>query len=94
MTSYTERMKTAISIPDDLFRQVAACSRRLKLSRSRLFATAAREYLARHGGDTNPTEAWNEAIAAAGQPGEDPAALAARRRSKAVIREMLSKSPS
>ena len=79
-------MKTAISIPDDLFRQVDACSRRLKVSRSRLFATAAREYLARHGAPLDATTAWNDAIAEGGQPGDDPAAGAARRRSKAVIR--------
>lgn len=91
MTRYTSRMKTAISIPDELFRQVDAYSRRLKLSRSRLFATAAREYLARHGSGINPTEAWNEVIAASGQPGDDPAALAVRRRGKAVIKASLSK---
>jgi predicted transcriptional regulator len=84
-------MKTAISIPDELFRQVDAYSRRLKLSRSRLFATAAREYLARHGSGPNATDAWNEAIAAAGQPGDDPAARAVRRRSHAAIRASLSK---
>jgi hypothetical protein len=28
-------MKPAISIPDDLYREVEACSRRLKVSRSR-----------------------------------------------------------
>src|SRR5712692_4442865 len=86
MTGYTVRVKTAISIPDDLFREVDACSRRLHVSRSRLFATAAREYLARNGSGTNATEAWNAAIAAAGQPGDDPAARAARTRSRAVIR--------
>ena len=91
MTGYTARMKTAISIPDELFRAVEACSRRLKLSRSRLFATAAREYLARHGAATSATDAWNEAIAAAGQPGDDPAARAVRRRSEAAIRAGLSK---
>ena len=84
-------MKTAISIPDELFREVEVCSRRLKLSRSRLFATAAREYLARHSAADDPTEAWNQAIAEAGQPGEEPAALAARRRSKTVIKATLSK---
>jgi predicted transcriptional regulator len=84
-------MKMAISIPDDLFRDVDACSRRLKVSRSRLFATAAREYLARHGGTGGATDAWNLAIARAGQPGDDPAALAVRRRSKAVIKSSLPK---
>jgi metal-responsive CopG/Arc/MetJ family transcriptional regulator len=79
-------MKTAISIPDDLYRQVDACSRRLKVSRSRFFATAAREYLARHGAPVDATEAWNRVILAAGQPGDEPGAVALRRRSKAVIR--------
>lgn len=79
-------MKTAISIPDDLFREVEACSRRLKLSRSRLFAAAAREFLARHGTPSDATAAWNLAIEQAGQPGEDPAAMALRKRSRAVIR--------
>ena len=79
-------MKTAISIPDDLYREVEACSRRLKLSRSRFFATAAREYLARHAAPADATEAWNRVILAAGQPGDDPGAVALRRRSKAAIR--------
>lgn len=84
-------MKTAISIPDDLFREVEASARRLKLSRSRLFASAAREYLARHGDANDPTAAWNQAIAEAGQPGEEPAAIALRRRSKAVIKATMPK---
>jgi predicted transcriptional regulator len=79
-------MKTAISIPDDLFREVEACSRRLKLSRSRLFATAAREYLARHGAPADATVAWDLAIKQAGQPGGTPAAMALRKRTRAVIR--------
>jgi hypothetical protein len=36
-------MKTAISIPTDLFREMEACSRQLKLSRSALFALGVRE---------------------------------------------------
>ena len=79
-------MKTAISIPDDLYRQVDACSRRLKVTRSRFFATAAREYLARHAAPADATEAWNRVIRAAGQPGDEPGAVALRKRSKAIIR--------
>ena len=86
MTGYTMRVKTAISIPDELFREVDAYSRRLRVSRSRLFATAAREYLVRNAPGANATEAWNAAIGAAGQPGDDPAARAVRKRSQAVIR--------
>lgn len=91
MTSYTLVMKTAISIPDDLFREVEACARRLKLSQSRLFASAAREYLARHRAADDPTDAWNQVITEAGQPGEEPAVVALRRRSKAVIKASMPK---
>ena len=78
-------MKTAISIPDDLFHQIDLCSRRLKVSRSRLFADAAREYLARRRPPRDATAAWNEVIAETGQPGDDPAAVALRRHSKAAL---------
>ena len=41
-------MKTAISLPDDLFASAEALAQRLGLSRSRLFATAVAEFVARH----------------------------------------------
>jgi len=41
-------MKTAISIPDDLFDDAEELARELKKSRSRLYGDAVREYLARH----------------------------------------------
>jgi metal-responsive CopG/Arc/MetJ family transcriptional regulator len=41
-------MKTAISLPDDLFQSADALARRLGISRSQLFATALAEYLAKH----------------------------------------------
>lgn len=41
-------MKTAISIPDDLFTSADALARKLGMSRSRLYATALAEYLAKH----------------------------------------------
>ena len=84
-------MKTAISIPDDLFHEVEACTRRLKVSRSRLFADAAREYIARHRSPADATKAWNEAIAAGGQPGDEAGALALRTRGRAVLRAALKK---
>jgi predicted transcriptional regulator len=79
-------MKTAISLPDDVFRGIEACAKRLKLSRSGVLAAAAREFLARHPGSNDATEAWNRAIAAAGQPGSDPAAASFRGRTKTVVR--------
>ena len=42
-------MKTAISIPDDLFTAAEATARRLGISRSRLYAEAVRVYLRSHG---------------------------------------------
>lgn len=86
ITGYTPRMKTAISIPDELFRQIDLCSRRLRVSRSRLLADAARQYLAQQRAPFDATAAWNEVIAKAGQPGDDPAAVALRRRSKRALR--------
>jgi metal-responsive CopG/Arc/MetJ family transcriptional regulator len=44
-------MKTAISLPDDLFRAGDALARRLKVSRSELYARALGEYLAKHRAD-------------------------------------------
>lgn len=41
-------MKTAISLPDDLFKDADALANRLGLSRSALYATALREYIAKH----------------------------------------------
>jgi metal-responsive CopG/Arc/MetJ family transcriptional regulator len=78
-------MKSAISLPDDLFREIDARARQLKISRSGLLAAAAREFLARSRRPADVTEAWNRAIATAGQPGDDPAAVAFRRRTKAVV---------
>ena len=41
-------MKTAISIPEPVFRSAELLARRLKMSRSRLYATAVAEFVARH----------------------------------------------
>lgn len=45
-------MKTAISLPDDLFASADAYAQRLEISRSELYASALREYLARHDEDS------------------------------------------
>ena len=41
-------MKTAVSVPDEVFESIERLARRLKKSRSQLYADALREYLARH----------------------------------------------
>jgi predicted transcriptional regulator len=40
-------MKTAVSVPDELFRQAEVAARRLRVSRSQLYATAVAEFLDR-----------------------------------------------
>jgi metal-responsive CopG/Arc/MetJ family transcriptional regulator len=51
-------MKTAVSIPDDVFEQVERLARRARTSRSEVFSKALREYVARHAPD-EVTEAMN-----------------------------------
>lgn len=41
-------MKTAISIPDDLFKTVEELAEELHLPRSQVFADAVRDYIERH----------------------------------------------
>ena len=55
---YTPGMKTAISIPDKIFRDAERLSRRLKKSRSQVYTEAVTEYVARHDPET-VTEAMN-----------------------------------
>lgn len=52
-------MKTAVSLPDDLFRSAEAAARKLRVSRSQLYATAIREYLERRR-NNNVTARLNE----------------------------------
>jgi metal-responsive CopG/Arc/MetJ family transcriptional regulator len=51
-------MKTAISIPDKIYREAERLSRRLKKSRSQVYAEAVTEYVARHDPEA-VTEAMN-----------------------------------
>jgi predicted transcriptional regulator len=79
-------MKTAISLPDELFREIDARAKALKVSRSALLARAAREFLESQRPSEDATEAWNRAIERGGQPGDEPGAVLARRRTKAIVR--------
>ncbi len=45
---YTSGMKTAVSLPDEVFRDAERLARRLKKSRSELYKEAVAEYVARH----------------------------------------------
>lgn len=50
-SGYTQGMKTAVSIPDDLFAEADALAKDLRTSRSDLYSRALREYVARHSPD-------------------------------------------
>jgi metal-responsive CopG/Arc/MetJ family transcriptional regulator len=63
-------MKTAISIPDEVYQGAERLARRTKKSRSRLYGEALKEYLARHAPD-EVTEAMNQACAEVGET-QDP----------------------
>ena len=67
-------MKTAISLPDELFESADALAERLGLSRSELYAMAVAEYLAKHR-DEDITVRLNEVFA------DEPSGLAALLRS-------------
>ncbi len=43
-------MKTAVSIPDKVFRSADSLAKRLGVSRSKLYATALADFLSRHQG--------------------------------------------
>jgi len=55
-------MKTAISVPDDVFEESERLAARTDKSRSQLYTEAMREYLARHDPDS-VTERLNELVA-------------------------------
>jgi len=65
-------MKTAISVPDRVFADAERLAKRLKKSRSRVYAEALAEYVARHDED-QVTERVNAALEAIGEPHQDPA---------------------
>jgi metal-responsive CopG/Arc/MetJ family transcriptional regulator len=70
-------MKTAISLPDDLFRSGDSLAKRLGVSRSELYARALAEYLAKHRAD-QITQRLN-AVYAAEDSRLDPSLAAAQR---------------
>jgi hypothetical protein len=46
--SHTTGMKTAVSIPEKIFRSADSLAKRLGMSRSQLYATALADFLSRH----------------------------------------------
>lgn len=72
-------MKTAISLPDDIFAQAAQRAAELGISRSEFFARAARKYLDELAAG-QLTSQIDQALAAVGTDDSNPAAAAAGRR--------------
>jgi metal-responsive CopG/Arc/MetJ family transcriptional regulator len=68
-------MKTAISLPKDVFEKAERLAKRARKSRSQLYCEAIREYLARHSPD-ELTEALDRVIEQNGQPEEKFVTLA------------------
>ena len=63
-------MKTAISLPDDLFAAAESLAGRLGVSRSRLYATALEDYIARH--QARRVSERLDAVYGPQEPGLDP----------------------
>jgi antitoxin MazE6 len=60
-------MKTAVSVPDDLFAQADRLAKRSRRSRSEVYSAALREYVARHAPD-EVTAGLDAVLADLGQP--------------------------
>ncbi len=71
-------MKTAISLPDAVFKEAERFARSLKKSRSQLYAEAITEYLARHAPDSI-TEAMNSVCDRLSEQDTEFATTAARK---------------
>ncbi|MGH9350285.1 MAG: hypothetical protein ACRD26_23785 [Vicinamibacterales bacterium] len=72
-------MKTAVSLPDDVYHGAERYAKRTRKSRSQLYAEALSEYLARHAPD-EVTEDMNTVIEQLGEAAPDRFIAAAARR--------------
>jgi metal-responsive CopG/Arc/MetJ family transcriptional regulator len=71
-------MKTAVSIPDDVFEKAERLAKREGRSRSDVFAAAVREYVARHAPD-EVTDAMNRVCSDVGDQENEFVRTAGRR---------------
>ena len=76
---YTFGMKTAVSIPDQVFEEAERLARRLKKSRSEVYSHALAEYLARHGSN-HVRELMDRALDEIGEERDDFVTTASRLR--------------
>ncbi len=75
---YTLGMKTAVSVPDDVFQRAERLARREGRSRSEVYSAALREYVARHSPD-EVADALDRVVAELGEA-SDAFVTAANRR--------------
>jgi metal-responsive CopG/Arc/MetJ family transcriptional regulator len=74
---YTLGMKTAVSIPDEVFERAERLARRVRQTRSEVFSRALREYVARHAPD-EVTETMDRVCAEVGDQRDEFVTVAAR----------------
>ncbi len=77
-------MKTAVSVPDDLFARADRLASRERRSRSDVYSAALREYLARHAPD-EVTAGLDAALAAIDEHAADGFVSAAARRTLEAV---------
>jgi predicted transcriptional regulator len=71
-------MKTAVSIPNEVFEEAEQLARRTRRSRSELYSRALAEYVARHAPD-RVTEAMDRALDDINEPADSFSRAASRR---------------
>jgi predicted transcriptional regulator len=71
-------MKTAVSIPDEVFEEAERLARRMKRPRSEVYSRALAEYVARHAPD-RVTEAMNRTLTEINERADDFSRTASRR---------------
>jgi metal-responsive CopG/Arc/MetJ family transcriptional regulator len=76
-------MKTAISVPDDVFEGAEQLARREGRSRSDVYSAALREYVARHSPD-EVTDALDRLVTELGDPVDPFVSAVGRRRLEAT----------
>jgi len=76
-------MKTAVSIPDDVFADAERLASRLQISRSKMYARALAEFVARHD-DDRVTALMDQAVREAGGEGDSFLRGAAQQASQRV----------
>jgi metal-responsive CopG/Arc/MetJ family transcriptional regulator len=75
---YTLGMKTAVSVPEEVFEEGERLARRLQISRSELYSRAVHEYVCRHAPD-HVTEALDRLVDELGPASDEFVQVAGRR---------------